>query len=398
MLHNKNMQDLTHTLLHSQMSKIYIYQALISFVTSLVGIFVSVYLYSKGFNLIMILLYSLGISLTYIICAPTIIYLINKIGLKYTLLLSSPFYFIQLISLQHITTHIIFFHILWLSQGIYTGIFWFAFRCEVINNGNNKTRGNEIGTLQIIATTLTTIGPVLGGFFLEYLTYTKLLILATIFLILSNIPLLISKDKKIPKLKFKHKDYLKLIKKKSNKKTKITHICEGIEITLSIFIWPIILYIFLKGNFASLGLMYTTLSIITIIVLIYLKTYIDKHPKKKILKITSTLQSLGWLSRTILILFGSIFIYIIENLTKLVSNVLNMTITSIFYNNTTPKNFIEALLTRVLYLHGTKVIFCILLITILMFIENNFSNLTILLIFGIISSIGLNSIIENEIY
>ncbi len=398
MLHSSNMQDLIHTLLHSKMSKLYFYQALISFVTSLVGIFASVYLYSKGFSLIMILFYSVGLSLTYVICAPFVVSIINKIGMKYTLLLSSPFYFIHLLSLYYITTHEIFFHILWLSQGIYVSLFWFTYRCEVINNGSRKKRGSELGTLQIIATMLTTIGPVIGGFFLEYLTYTKLLILATIFLIGSNIPLLMSKDKKIPKIKFKHRDYLKLIKKTTNKKTKLTHACEAIELTLSVFIWPIILFIFFNNNFAKLGLMYTALSIITIILLIYLKNYIDKHSKKKVLNISSKLLSLGWFTRTIFIFIGGIFLYIIESLSKLISNVLNMTLTSIFYNNIRPKTVMDALLTRVLYFHGTKVLFCLILIIILSFIENSFSNLTYLLIIGIISSIGLNSITETETY
>jgi MFS family permease len=380
------------------MSKIYFYQALISFVTSLVGIFASVYLYSKGFSLVMILAYSLGISLMYIICAPFVVSIINKIGMKYTLLLSSPFYFIHLLSLQYITVNPIFFHMLWISQGIYVSLFWFTYRCEVINNGSRKSRGNEIGTLQIIATILTTIGPVIGGFFLEYLTYTKLLILATIFLIGSNIPLILSKDNKIPKIKFKHSDYLKLIKKKTNKKTKLTHICESIDLTLSTFIWPIILFIFLNNNFAALGLMYTILSILTIIVLIYLKTYIDKHSKKKVLSISSKLLSIGWLSRTIVILVGSVFLYVVESLTKLFSNVLNLTLTSIFYNNTNPKTFLEALLTRVLYFHGSKVLFSLFLIIIFSYVENSFSNLTLLLAIGVISSIGLNSISENEIY
>ena len=105
MLHSPAMQELTHTLLHSKMSKLYIYQALTSFVSSLVSIFMSVYLYSLGFSISMILLFALGISLTFIIIAPAIVYIINKIGMKYTLLLSSPFFFIQLLSLQYI--HII---------------------------------------------------------------------------------------------------------------------------------------------------------------------------------------------------------------------------------------------------------------------------------------------------
>lgn len=398
MLHNNNMQSLVHTLLHSKMSKLYIYQALIAFVTSLVGIFIPVYLFTEGYSLIMIMLYVIGLSLTYIICAPTVVAIINKIGMKYTLLLSTPFYFIYLVSLQFVGTSTIYFHILWISQGIYTSLFWFTFRAEVITNSSRKKRSSEIGTLQIIATLLTTIAPVIGGYFLEFIGYWELLIVATIFLILSNIPLIISKDRKIHKIYFKHSDYLKLIKKKSNNRTKVAHMSEGIELALSTYIWPLILFLFVKENFALLGILYTTLSIITIIILSYIKTYLDTHSKKKVLKITSGLLALGWFGRVILALFGSLFLYLFESFAKLITNVLNLTFTSIFYNNTNPKTYIEALLTRVLYLHGARVLFCMLIILLLMIIENNFSNLVMILTVGIFSAVGMNSLVENDIY
>jgi MFS family permease len=396
MLHN--MQVLTHSLIHNPMSKIYFYRALIAFVTSLVGIFVPVYLYSLGFDLIMILIYTIGVSLTYIIFAPTVIASINKFGLKCTLLFSAPAYLIYLSSIQYVTESIFYFHILWLSQGIYMALFWISFKAEVISNGNAKTRGSEIGTLQIIVTLVTAIAPLIGGIYLEYFSYWNLFLFASFFLVLSNLPLLMSKDKKIHKINFKHSDYIRLIKKTTNKKTKIAHASEGIELILSTIIWPIIFFIFIKGSFAKLGMLYTGLSIITIISLIIMKSYIDKHSKKKVLKITSKLLAFSWFGRTILAIFGSVFLYLFESFAKLISNVVTVTFSSIFYNNTNSKNYLEALLTRTIYMHGTKILFCSLVIFILLFIENTFLNYTMILTFGIISSIGLNAIVEHEIY
>lgn len=397
MLHN-NMQILTHSLMHNQMNKIYFYRALIAFVTSLIGIFVPVYLYSVGFSLVMILIYTIGVSLTYIIFAPTVIVSINKFGLKYTLLFSAPAYLIYLSSLQFVTDSMIFFHILWLSQGIYMALFWLSFKAEVISNGNPKTRGKEIGTLQIIVTLFTAIAPLIGGIYLEYNSYWNLFLIASVLLLLSNLPLLMSKDKKIHKINFKHSDYLRLIKKSTNKKSKIAHASEGIELILSTIIWPIIFFIFINGNFARLGMLYTVLSILTIIILVLLKSYIDKHSKKKVLKVTSRLLAVGWFGRTVLTLFGSVFLYLFESFAKLIANIVTVTLASIFYNNTNSKNYLEALLTRTIYMHGTKILFCMLLIIILLFVENTFTNLTMILGFGIISSIGLNAIVENEIY
>jgi hypothetical protein len=109
-------------------------------------------------------------------------------------------------------------------------------------------------------------------------------------------------------------------------------------------------------------------------------------------------MAVGWFGRTILTLFGSIFLYLFESFAKLIANIVTVTLASIFYNNTNSKNYLEALLTRTIYMHGTKILFCILLIIILLFVNNNFANLTMILTFGIISSIGLNTIVENEVY
>lgn len=395
MLHT-NSQHLTHSLITNQMNKLYFYRAIIAFITSLIGIFIPVYLYSKNFHIILILLYTIGTSLTFLIISPLTTHIINKIGLKYTLFLSSFPYLIYLYSIQYLTTSIFWYHTLWISEGIYLALFWTAFRVEIITNGNKNSRGSEMSTFQILITFVTAIAPIIGGIILEYSNYQKLFIIATTLLLLGNIPLLISKEKKLKKINFTHKDYLKIIQSK-NTKQKLAHSSEGIELVLSSIIWPIIFYIFIKENFAKLGILYTTLSIITIIILIQLKKYVDKHSKKKILKTTSKLQAIGWFGRTILTLFGSIFLYVIESYAKLITNILSVTFFSIFYNNITNKNLTKILFTRTLYLHTTKILFGIGLITLLTFIDNSFSNLTMILSVGIISSFGLNFLLEEQI-
>ncbi|NQZ84192.1 MAG: hypothetical protein HRU03_00600 [Nanoarchaeales archaeon] len=380
------------------MTKLYFFRALVAFVTSLVGIFVPVYLYHNNFSIILILLYAIGISSTYIITAPLVISIINKIGLKYTLLLSTPFYIIYLISLQYITQNMLFFHILWLSQGIYMSLFWISFKAEVIMNSSRENRTKQIGTLQTIVVLLTAVAPIIGGVFLEYVSYWNLLIIGTFLLILSNVPLMISEDIKLLKIKFKHSDYIDLIRKKTNKQSKISHVAEGVELLLSTFIWPIIIFVFVKENFAVLGLLYTIISLITVVALFKVKKYIDKISKKKVLEKASKMLSISWYLRAILTIFGSVFLFLIETFANLITNIVTITLTSIFYNNTNSQNFMRALLTRTIYMHGTKIILSIILIIILLMIEENFSNLTIILFIGMVSSIGLNSIVENEIY
>ena len=104
-----------HKALHDPMSKIYVFQAIFTFVKSLIGIFVPIYMYSIGFTLIDICLYSLYLSIIYLLLIPISIKLINKIGFKYTLLLSVPVYIFHLITIKFLETNPEVFHLSWFS-------------------------------------------------------------------------------------------------------------------------------------------------------------------------------------------------------------------------------------------------------------------------------------------
>lgn len=376
--------------LHDKMSKIYIYQAMLTLAKSMIGIFIPIYLYKLGYSIIDILLYTIGQSLIYLILIPISTKIIQKIGFKYTILLSTPIYLIHLTTLNFLSSSPIFFHLAWISFGVYTAIFWPAMHSEIALNGSNKHRGSQMGTLQIIITIVATLAPFIGGTFLEISSYWNLLILITTIIILGTIPMLLSKDVKIQKFEFEFKDYIKLIKNKKVNNSKIAFASEGIEWLLNITIWPILVFILLNQSFLKLGILLTIVSIISIIIILYIKKILDKKDKNKILKIITKIMSLNWMLKSSILFFGSFFLYFIETIGKLIQTLFNISYSSIFYNNAKKIGYMDYIILRELYLHGTKTIFVLfIIIPYLLIFKENLMILSSIVIIGIIFALGL---------
>ena len=382
--------------LHDKMSKIYIFQAIMIFVKGLIGVFVPVYLYKLGYSIIEVIIYTNLILLTYLLVIPLSVKLIRKIGFKYVLFLSIPVYILHITTLNFLSKGIIFYHLAWLSFGVYMATFWLAMHSEIALNGSSKHRSSQLGTLQIITTIFATLAPIFGGFFLQYLGYYKLLIFSTFFLFLALLPLLFSKDLTLRNYDFNYSDYSRLFFSKKYDTSKKAFLAEGVEILLSLNLWPVILFILLKENIFNLGLLYSFISFLSIIFILYMKSYLDKKDKNEVLLISTRFMSMGWFLRSIVIFFSSIALYFIETFSKLVNNVYSLSYSSIFYNNAKNGEFMDYIILRELYIFIGKFIVSIFFIGIIYIYGSSLKVLLSLCLIGIILPIGLNFLREEK--
>jgi hypothetical protein len=393
MLHNEHHQ-LIHKLLHDKMSKLYLFQAFLTFVKSLVGIFAPVYLYSQGFSFEYIIMFIMGISITYLTIIPHSIKLINKIGFRYTILLSVPIYLAHIATLNYIhsTEYMIFLSSL--MYGLHMAIFWPAMHLEISVNSNKKHSSSDLGTLQIVITLFGGIAPLIGGTFLELLTFSKLLIFSFIIILIGLIPLLASKDIKLKNYNFDYKDYKKISNNYKFQSSKKPFFAEGIESFLSISFWPIILFTLVDNNFIKLGMLYTVVSVISIALIVYLKKYLDTHNKKIIVKGTAKSISLIWILRLLAIIFSGFFIYIVEMMAKLIYSTYNLTFASIFYSNAKKNSAMDYIIFRELYLHSAKILFGTIALVSVIYFGTSQIVLSSFLVIGVINTIWLSKLRE----
>lgn len=394
MHNNNNSHFLMEKFLHDKMNKIYIYHAISVFARSLIGIFVPIYLYKLGYLIKEILFYSIGQSIIFLLVIPITIKIVKKIGFKYTLLLTIPVYIVHIISLNFLTQFSFFFHLSWFTFGIFTGIFWPSYHSEIAMRGSNKSRGSQMGTIQIITTLFGTLAPIIGGYFLEFLSYYYLVIFVTCLLIISITPLLMTKDIKLKHYSFNYKKYFLFLKNAKYKKSRKTFIYTGIHSTLVIFLWPIMLFIILNENFFSYGSLITIISLISVLLIAYIKAFFNTKKKNEYLKKINICLSINWFFKSIAFLFSVVFIYIIESIYTLLNNMFNMTYMAIFYNNAKKNNYLDYIICRELYLHLTRIIFSLILIFIFAIFQETIMLLSIFIFLGVFVSLGFNSFKE----
>jgi MFS family permease len=233
-------------MMHDRMTKLYVFQAVFTFLRAMLGLFVPIYLFSLGFSFPHIFFYAMMTSVVFLLAIPFFIWVIRHIGFKFTLLLSIPLYLTHIWTLNFVTQSMLFFHLAWLGFGLYLASFWPAFHSEVAVNGHKGHRGSEVGTLQVLSMFMAGLAPMIGGFVLEAFTYGVLVSLATCMLLIGIVPLLLSKDIHLKHYSFHYADYFKLKRKhKYLRESAKSFRAEGTQNLLGLTIWPIILFILL---------------------------------------------------------------------------------------------------------------------------------------------------------
>lgn len=391
--HN-NSHFVLHKSLNDRMSKIYVFQAFLSFVKSLIGIFVPVYLYFLGFSLVNIIFYTIMVSFIYLLMMPITVKIISKIGFKFTIFLSIPFYLIHITTLNFLEVNILFFHLAWASYGLFMSIFWPAFHSEIALNGSSSKRGSQIGTLQVITTLFGSLAPLIGGFFLEFVGYTYLLLFAFIMILIGMVPMLLAEDIKLKNYDFKYKDYFIFFKSNKLNSSKKAFAAEGVENFLALIFWPILLFILINESFVLLGGLFTLISFIGIAFVVYFKSKLDRYSKSIILKKSTRMLSFVWFLRSFLVLISSFLLFLVEFIAKLVSLVYSLSFQSLFYNNATKLGAMDYIIFREFFLHLSKILFSLFVILFFYFFGENLLNFGLILFAGIIIPIWLSFLNE----
>jgi len=384
---NHHSHIVMHSFLHSKMGKLYIFQALLSFAKSMIGVFVPVYLFKIGFEIHQILLYVMITSIFVLLALPIATKLIKKIGFKYTIFATIPIYLLHILTINFIQTNNYIYIISSALFGIYCAMFWPAYHTEVIKNSDKKHMSSQIGNIQIIVTLVSTLAPLIGGYILENQNFLTLFTIAGILILIGIIPLLMSVDIKLDHYKFSSKAYLKVIKSKKHKNCIRAFAAQGIDTFLLLIIWPIIIFILFKGNFFTFGTFVTIVSLITVLIVYFIKQYFDKMNKEKILKKTFRTISIGWLMRSLTFVFGFLYLYFVEGVLKIAQNVGGILFSSIFYSNANKlEKYLDYIITREIVIHTIRIMLLAILIPVFFYIKGNLVTLSSLLIIGIITS------------
>ena len=273
---------------NKELSEIYVSIVLRDLALSMTGIFIPLFLfidlkYPFYKVILFFAIYALSLTLT----NPFAAKFTSKYGIKHGILASMIGFTLYVILLATLESHNLFY-IPALIFGVANSFYWVNFHADFARFSDKKNRGNEVSMWFIMAFIGTLIGPILGSVIITYLGFITLFIVASLFLLLSAVPLFFSSEVYEPK-KFSLKD----IFKKSSIKETYFYFIYGIRIIVGQVALPIYIFIILK-KYILLGAVASIIALGSIIVGFFAGKLSNEKKVNTTFRYSSLFHSFGW--------------------------------------------------------------------------------------------------------
>lgn len=351
-----------HTIAHlfpffknRELSEIYISIAIRAFALSLIGVFVPIFFYLKGYSLISIFFFYIIHSVANIAFSIPVAKMSSKFGIKHCILISVPcliVFFFLLYSLE------IFNWPLWLlavSAALSTAMFWIPHHIEFAKFSDKKNRAKEIGLSGIVACLVSVTGPILGGVFLTIFGFKILFLVVSGLLFLSVVPLFFSKEIHEP-FDFSLRGFFQGQKMKDV----LGFIGHGIENKLGTIVWPLFIFIFiLNQKYTSLGIVASITIGMAFLSMIFISKYSDIY-RKTMLKLGSVLNAIIWIVRSFIV--TPIQVFFVDAFYGISQTTMHISFDAITYDKAKKNKMVKIILEREIY-HHIGVIMILVILT-----------------------------------
>jgi len=286
----------------TELNEIFAVMSLRSFVTSMIGIFVPIYMYALGFSLADIFLMHIFMFSTEFVFEYVSAYAISKFGPKHAIALSFPFLIAHLWMLSSIK---IYGWPLWLIGvigGISLALYWQGYHYDFSRSKKKTTTTRDVSRLYIILAILAAISPFIGGTIATYFGFEALYAFAFILLIGAAMPLFWFKEKHSKRpFNLSKVDLFKI------SRDIISYGGSGVEGSVALIILPIFIFI-VVGTYQKVGLVTSAALVLSIGVTYLVGKKVDNRNRHNYIKTGSILSGLVY----VLVIFVDSFVQIIS--------------------------------------------------------------------------------------
>jgi MFS family permease len=289
--------------------------ALRKFAATTVGLFVPIYVYTIGYSSLggsviggirILLLYLIVARLSIFSTSLLVERIIDSIGFRWTLLLSSIFLFIKFVLLNFAESDLLFLWLAAVVSGIVTTTYWVTRHSLFGEDQDITSIGSSLGFIVVLTRMMTIIGPMVGAFITVFFGFSWLFNLGLVLALLSAIPYFF--------MHHHHRHHpdglsglLEKIRDPDNFPLMISWIGRSWDDTLTIDFWP--LYIFLAvGGIGQLGIISSLVAIVAMIVAYITGRMFDRTSKRKRMYLAgASFSALLWPVKAFARAFWSIF-------------------------------------------------------------------------------------------
>jgi len=278
-----------------ELKRFYLTVFLMGFSEFLINIFVPIYFYKLGYPIYLIIFFYFLTSLSFVVFSYFGAKIVSIIGTKRSILLSVLFLILYYCGLLLIPNYSWVFFILPIVLCWRMILYDYGYHLHYLTHSKKSFFGKEISFFSIIGVISGILAPIIGGLVASFLGFSILYLLGSILLVISTVPLFLSKEKH-EKLKFNKSDLWKGIFSKKDKGSLISFSGYAIESSVGRNIWPIFLIIMLVDVYKT-GLIIALSTFVSIILLYLIGKITDKYDRMRLLKIGTILYFFGWIFR-----------------------------------------------------------------------------------------------------
>ncbi len=264
--------------------------------SSLVGLFMPIFLWEKFGNLKLVLIYYF---LLYFLYAVTIFFgakVMSRLGQKTSMILSIPFKVLFYGCLYYLSLGypiIIFVALMLTTIEIRMNLFWVPYHTNFAQFTEKHNRGRVIAFLTSISSFVAVFIPIVSGWIISNYGFEVLFLIALILIAVSILPLFTVRAT-FEKFSFSfRKTWSSLVNRKYRRMVG-SYFATGVENNVGAIIWPIFIFQIMEGDFLKVGVVSSLIVLGTIVLRLIVGNFTDQTNKRKLLRWGSGLYALGW--------------------------------------------------------------------------------------------------------
>jgi len=372
-------------LLPPGLASLYTSRSILLIAAGFVGLFLPVFLLLQYNSIEKVIIYYLISFALYTLTVASGAIFMNYIGIRNSIIWSFPFLAAFYTCYYFFDVNLVIFTVLsLLFLNVYRMLYWVPYHTEFAELTDKKKRGKQIGLLDSFTSVLSIIIPFVSGLLIKTFGFNFVFVIVIILIIIGIIPLLF-----VPKIKVKfswsYKRCWQEYFKKDNRKMMITYMADGAENWIGAVLWPIFIWQLLKGQYLSVGLITSLVTLVAVILKLVIGDYTDKFNKRKLMKVGSILSSLGWIIK--IFITTSFHIFIASTYHNFALILLRTSFDALMYEKAADSgHYVDEYTTlREMYIQTGRVIVMILILILI-----NFISLNLVFFLAAISSLLVN--------
>lgn len=351
-----------------EIKELYASAAIMDFAISSVMIFEPIYLYTRGYSLQKILLFYLGIYFLYFILIPLGAKFSRRFGYEHGILASTPLLILYYLSLFAIPSNVLYFYGAILFSALFKSFYWPGYHADFARFCSDGERGREVSERQTISAVAYVVGPAIGGAIIAIGGFKVLFIIVAILILVSNLPLLSTKEVFTP-IPFSYRKAYSRLFRKENLRRLCGYLGFGEELIV-LTIWPIFIYVVIK-NYLSIGIIIALTTLVTSVIVLYIGHLTDFKNKFRLLKFGSVLTSASAFLR--ILVGGSLGVFLTDTFSRVAKNFISVPLTAITYERAQKTSVMKTIVFYEMALILGKILACLIVYFLFFILPSSFT-------------------------